>query len=79
MKRYDKETLNTVHSMIADGLTDDQISKKTKVKVYSVRYYRRLKPSYNTKKHGTMMNTRILGATLSKLIRELKTAQRLLR
>lgn len=54
MKRYSTATVEKVKAMIAKGMTTDEISKKTKVKPFSVAYYRKLTPGKTKTKNKTI-------------------------
>lgn len=75
MKRYTPTTLKTVQKLITAGLTDKEIAKRTKVKVFSVRYYRKAKPTTTRTRATKTATTTSLQTTLTKVIRELQTAR----
>lgn len=68
MKRYDPKTIERVQTLIEKGLTNRQISQKTKVLPFTVQYYR-------TKKRSNVTPVVLLQRKLTKAIKSLQLLQ----
>lgn len=72
MKRYSEAKINKVKALIAKGLTTDEISRRTKVKPFSIAYYRKMTTRPKTTKTTTTPTINALHSLVKNFLVELE-------